>query len=246
MGLRGSEVSHWPGGRPRGWGGRSLTTARPRAAAPSLAPRARAGRGKRVGYPRGRGAAARPTPGTPATRSPGPPLPPAPGTRRSAPTSAARGAEAGPRSGLVGGHRHNALGRPLAARVPAEVRDWLRGIGQCRRVGLGTCLPGQGACSGPLHPVVHPQFFTELAPSPAGRPSEDLLKHLPPVLTWRPSATSSGSRGKPLQATENVHKKDQMFSPQKDGHLKYPETSATYEVNVAKVFSMTKYSGFRY
>lgn len=106
-----------PEAGPGAGGGRSLTTARPRAAAPSLAPRARAGRGKRVGYPRGRGAAARPTPGTPATRSPGPPLPPAPGTRRSAPTSAAWGAEAGPRSGLVGGHRHNALGRPLAARV---------------------------------------------------------------------------------------------------------------------------------
>lgn len=36
-----------------------------------------------------------------------------------------------------------------------------------------------------------------------------------------------------------------MCSPQKDEHLNYPETSATSEVNVAKVFSMTKYSGFR-
>lgn len=84
-----------PEAGPGAGGGRSLTTARPRAAAPSLAPRARAGRGKRVGYPRGRGAAARPTPGTPATRSPGPPLPPAPGTRRSAPTSAAWGRRRG-------------------------------------------------------------------------------------------------------------------------------------------------------
>lgn len=42
--------------------------------------------------------------------------------------------------------------------------------GQCGRVGLGTCLPGHSACSGPLHPVVLPKFFTELALGPAGNP----------------------------------------------------------------------------
>lgn len=93
--------------------------------------------------------------------------------------------------------------------------------------------------------MVLPKFFIELAPGSAGSLSEHLFKHLPPVLNWSPSATSSGCREKKLKATQNVHKKVQMFSPQKDEYLKHPETNATSEVNVAKVFSMMKYSGFR-
>lgn len=162
---------HRPGGRPRGLGeGRSLTTARPRAAAPSLAPRAGAERGKRAGDPRGRGAATRPTPGTPATRKPGPPLHPAPGTRRSAPTSAAW-------------RRGRGRGRDWWAgiRTTYWVGHWLRGSQQRSAIGCGD--PVSVGAWGWEHVflstapavdlgtlVVFPKFFTKLAPGPAGNP----------------------------------------------------------------------------
>lgn len=88
--------------------------------------------GKRAGDPRGRRAAGRPAPGTPATRRPGPRLPP-PLQRGAPPLPVGLKAEAGLRSGLVGGHPRNAPGRPLAARAHT---------GHCGRVGRGTRLPG--------------------------------------------------------------------------------------------------------
>lgn len=166
-----------PGAGGRGWG-RSLTTARPRAVAPSLAPRAGAGRGKRAGESKREGLqhARLLAPREALDRRCPPPL------ERGAPPLPVRlGGGGGAEVGIGGRASAHVLGRPLATWVPAKVRDWLRRPGQCSRVGLGTCLPGRGAGSGPLHPVVLPKLFTELALGPAGSRSEDLLKHLPPV-----------------------------------------------------------------
>lgn len=91
-------------GREAGPGAEGSVTHRgaARAAAPSLAPWAGAGKGKRTGDPRGRGAAGRPAPGTPAARSPGPPPPPPPLKRGAPPLLAPLRGEGGAEVGIGG------------------------------------------------------------------------------------------------------------------------------------------------
>lgn len=133
-----------------GWGG-SVTHhgAAPGGGSQPCTARAGAGRGKRAGDPRGRGAAARPTPGTPATRNPGPPLHPHPPERGAPPLPVRLGGRGGAEVGIGGRASAQRTGPAIGCVCPAEVRDWLRKPGHCRRVGLGTGLPGLGACFRP-------------------------------------------------------------------------------------------------
>lgn len=101
MGLWGSRFRT---GREAGPGAEGSVTHRgaARAAAPSLAPWAGAGKGKRTGDPKGRGAAGRPAPGTPAALNPGPPPPPPPLTRGAPPLLAPLRGEGGAEVGIGG------------------------------------------------------------------------------------------------------------------------------------------------